>query len=404
MTTETETKPVEQTEEKKEEVKEDKEVEVKKEETETNNAEEKADDKAEKADKEKKEEKPKEVKPKKEPAPPKPAVHKQDFEKDVVYLYQFTRTPVLPSLSPYCLKVETWLRLAGLKYENVDHKMKYKSKKGQLPFVEVNGEEIADSAIIIKELGTRNNSDLDTGLSPEQKNVAHATISMVENHFAWVVKSFIYNNPDSILQGFKLDLKQTLQKTFPAFILNFLFKRQSKAAAKKVRAHGIGVHKPEEIEEFGHNDLTVLSELLGDKKFFFGDSPTTLDVVAFANLAQVVFMDKEVSYTLRDWMTENCSNLVEFCNRVKETAFPDWEDMCTNLDLNSHLPKPPPEEEKKEEEKEEKEKEAEKDEKEEKKDEKEKDDSEKEKAQKDEKEGEKEDNKQTEEKEKEETK
>jgi hypothetical protein len=44
-------------------------------------------------------------------------VHKTNFEKDVVYLYQFTRTPLLPSMSPYCLKVETWLRLAGLKYE-----------------------------------------------------------------------------------------------------------------------------------------------------------------------------------------------------------------------------------------------------------------------------------------------
>lgn len=176
----------------------------------------------------------------------------------------------------------------------------------------------------------------------------------------------------------------------------------TKQAAKKVRAHGIGVHKPEEIEEFGHNDLMVLSDLLGDKPFFFGDSPTTLDVVAFANLAQVAFMDKEVSYTLRDWMTENCTNLVEFCNRVKERAFPDWDDMCTNLDLNSHLPKPPPEEEKKEEEKKEEEKAKEEEKKDEK--EKEKDDSEKEKAQKDEKEGEKEDNKKTEEKEKEEKK
>lgn len=44
-------------------------------------------------------------------------VHKTNFEKDVIYLYQFSRTPLLPSLSPYCLKVETWLRLAGLKYE-----------------------------------------------------------------------------------------------------------------------------------------------------------------------------------------------------------------------------------------------------------------------------------------------
>lgn len=53
----------------------------------------------------------------KEAPAPKLVVHKANFEKDVVYLYQFSRTPVLPSMSPYCLKVETWLRLAGVKYE-----------------------------------------------------------------------------------------------------------------------------------------------------------------------------------------------------------------------------------------------------------------------------------------------
>lgn len=52
-----------------------------------------------------------------EPPQPKFTVKKQNFEKDVVYLYQFSRTPVIPSMSPYCLKVETWLRLAGVKYE-----------------------------------------------------------------------------------------------------------------------------------------------------------------------------------------------------------------------------------------------------------------------------------------------
>jgi len=57
------------------------------------------------------------VSPKKEPTPPKPSVHKQDFEKDVVYLYQFPRSPTIPSLSAYCLKVETFLRMAGIKYE-----------------------------------------------------------------------------------------------------------------------------------------------------------------------------------------------------------------------------------------------------------------------------------------------
>lgn len=43
-----------------------------------------------------------------------------------------------------------------------------------------------------------------------------------------------------------------------------------------------------------------------------------LDVVAFANLAQVYFIDKEVNYPLRDYMQENCANLVGLVNRIKE--------------------------------------------------------------------------------------
>lgn len=51
------------------------------------------------------------------PAAPKPTVHKVDYEEDTVYLYQFTRCPTIPSVSPFCLKVETWLRMTNLKYE-----------------------------------------------------------------------------------------------------------------------------------------------------------------------------------------------------------------------------------------------------------------------------------------------
>lgn len=69
-----------------------------------------------------------------------------------------------------------------------------------------------------------------------------------------------------------------------------------------------------------------------------------MDVVVFAQLAQIYFIDKEVSYALRDYMTESCPNLVGLVNRMKERCFPDWDDICTTLDLNSHLPKPAPEE------------------------------------------------------------
>lgn len=248
-------------------------------------------------------------------------------------------------MSPYCLKVETWLRLAGLKYENIDHKMKFKSKKGLLPFVELNGEEINDSAVIIKELSQRFDKDLDAGLDSSQKNVSHAMISMIENHLFWVLMWWRTKHPDNIIKGYKMNLQHFLGSRIPNGLLSLFFKYSyTRKGLRKVKAHGIGVHKPEEILEFGQNDLKVLSEMLADKPFFFGDEPTSLDVVAFANLAQIYFIDKELQYPLQDFMQENCANLVGHVNRMKERCFPDWEDICTTLDLNSHLPKPPPEE------------------------------------------------------------
>lgn len=39
----------------------------------------------------------------------------------------------------------------------------------------------------------------------------------------------------------------------------------------------MGVHTPEEISQFGCADLKVLSDMLADKPFFFGDEPTTVN-------------------------------------------------------------------------------------------------------------------------------
>ncbi|XP_061386848.1 failed axon connections isoform X2 [Musca vetustissima] len=280
---------------------------------------------------------------KSEPAP-KCNVHKTNFEKDMIYLYQFSRTPLLPSLSPYCLKVETWLRLAGLKYENVDHKMRFRSKKGQLPFIELNGEEIADSAIIIKELSAKYGKDLDSGLTSEQRNVSYAMIAMLENHLIWIIFYWRAKFPDNVLKGYKVNLQHALGLRLPNSILNFFFKITfGRKGTKKLKAHGIGVHSSEEIEEFGKNDLKVLSEMLDCKPFFFGDEPTTLDVVAFAVLSQLHYLSKDVQYALRDFMTEKCPNLVGHVSRMKDRCFPDWDEICTKLDLNAHIQKPEPE-------------------------------------------------------------
>jgi len=294
------------------------------------------------------------VKKDEEPVPKK-TVHKEDYEEGMIYLYQANRTPVLPSIDPACLKLETWLRLAEVKYENVEHGMKFKSKEGQLPFIELDGEEYSHMPSIVNVL----NGNLDGNLTAQQKCVTSFAVAMLENHFSWVLKAWRSKNSEEMLKAYKIDLQKITGKTWPNILLKFVYKRQVKKIAQAVVAHGIGVHTPEEIESFGQDDLQVLSDLLGEQDYFFGESPSSLDVVAFAHLAQLVYMDSEIKCGLKEWLSEKCTNLVALCDRIKEKAFPDWDEL-----LAPKIVEPEPEDKSEEKvEKEEKEKVEEKEEK-----------------------------------------
>merc|ERR1712061_289114 len=162
-------------------------------------------------------------------------------------------------------------------------------------------------------------------------------------------------------------------------LLNFYFKYTfCRKGLKKVRSNGMGVHTNEEIENFGKKDLLTLSEMLGEKEFFFGSEPAMLDLVVFSHVAQLVMVDKEHPCALRDYLEGDCKNLVGLVNRMKDRCWADHWDTATGdeMDLNPHIPKPEPpvepekpEEEKKEEPAEEKKEEEAKPEAEEKKEE-----------------------------------
>jgi len=265
---------------------------------------------------------------------PAPTVHKADWVEGIVYLYQFTRCPMIPSASPFCLKVETFLRMADLKYENVDHKLKFKSKKGLLPFVELNGKEIADSDIIIKELSEHFGKDLDAGLTAEQKVTSHAFESMLNNHTSWVFRWWRYKNPDEFITALQMDIKAATNSVLPKGILNLLFKLGFKNHLKQTIGHGMGRHTPDEIYDFGRQDLKSLSQLLGDKKYFFGNKPHLLDCVAFANVSQFIYLPFA---GFDEWMKTETPNLIAHVERIKEEYWKDWERICKSLELNTHL-------------------------------------------------------------------
>lgn len=109
-------------------------------------------------------------------------------------------------------------------FQNVDHKMKFRSKKGQLPFIELNGEEIADSAIIIRELTAKFEKDVDAPLTQDQAIISHAFISMIENHLVWVLLWWRSKYHDQFLKGYNINLQHAMDVRLPNRFLRFIFR------------------------------------------------------------------------------------------------------------------------------------------------------------------------------------
>ena len=108
-----------------------------------------------------------------------------DWEQDVVYLAQFPPSPSVRSISPFALKLETWLRLANIPYKNL-YTRKFSRTSHTIPYIELNGKQLADSNRIIQTLRTHFQSDVDLELTEEERASAHVTMAMVENHTAQV--------------------------------------------------------------------------------------------------------------------------------------------------------------------------------------------------------------------------
>src|SRR5258708_14624876 len=89
-----------------------------------------------------------------------------------IKLFQFPRMFAIPNLSPFCCKLETWLRIARIPYEVVDTPDPSKGPKGKLPFIEDDGVRIADSSCIIDHLARTRDVDPDARLDAGQRAIA----------------------------------------------------------------------------------------------------------------------------------------------------------------------------------------------------------------------------------------
>ncbi|KAK7069366.1 hypothetical protein SK128_002949, partial [Halocaridina rubra] len=185
--------------------------------------------------------------------------------------------------------------------------------KGKSPWITLNGEEIADSQLIMERLGPKYGKDFSTHLSPEEKVIARSMRIMVEDHFLWCYAYWRYIIDD--MKAFR-----TVAKIPKSLLL--LFYTFKGYVWKVMKMQGIGRHTPQEIEEMGRKDLAALSTWLGDKPFFMGAAPTEVDCAIFGTLAQIQWNSPGSPYL--QMFDSKFPNLAAYCMRVKEKFWPDW--------------------------------------------------------------------------------
>lgn len=234
----------------------------------------------------------------------------------MITLYGFGPALGLIDPSPFVLKMDAYLRFAELEYRyrgNMGHL--FKAPKSRLPYIEDNGEVIADSWFIIQHLRNQYGLDLDDWLRNDQRALCELIKKALEEQLYWCVIHYRWVREDSwkVIKPAFFD-----QAPFPMrYIAPIMARRQVKAALSH---HGMGSHSDQEILELANVVLKSVSTLLGEEEWFFGGEPSSLDATLFGLLAQMLLSD--VQNPMSE-LARSFPNLVYFTERVAQQYYPD---------------------------------------------------------------------------------
>lgn len=220
----------------------------------------------------------------------------------------------LPEVSPYCTKAEVQLQMAGLAYRK-ERAMPDTSPKGQLPYIDDDGERVADSTFIRAHIERKYGVDLDAGLDVRERAEAWAIERMIENHFGWACGYFRWMLPENFAKGPAHWFDEA-----PEAVRDQLRRDLQGRVAANLRAVGILRHAPDEIVWLGEKSLAALSTLLGDKPHLMGARPAGVDAIAFGVLAGLLtpFFDSELRRH-----AEGYPNLVAYADRLMQRYYPE---------------------------------------------------------------------------------
>lgn len=201
----------------------------------------------------------------------------------MIVLHQFPSEPDGINLSPFCLKLEAWLKLAGLPYRIEPIQNLEGAPKRKAPWIrDSDGTVMGDSRLIAERLTRTRGVDPDAHLTPRQRALGLAVTALVEErlYFAMVWWRWIHEGNFRILRDHYFgDIPEPAREE--------VANHWRSVMAGCVEGQGIGRHTEDEITAIGNADVDALAALV-EGPWLFGDRPCGTDCTVWAMLANLL--------------------------------------------------------------------------------------------------------------------
>jgi len=233
-----------------------------------------------------------------------------------VTLHKFGPMMGLPDPSPFCFKLEIYLRMAGIKYV-VGHGRKLKAPTNKRPFiVEEDGKLIYDSGIIIDHLEAQHGNFVDGHLTLSQRAEALAFRRLMEEHLYWIIVYSRWLDPHGAKHW-----KPMFQELIgvPGTLIPIIMPLAQRLIRKSLHGHGLGRHTPDAMWKMGIADIQALAYWLGQREWGMGDKPSTIDACLAGHVGQII--RQPWNNPLKE-QTVKHGNLVAHLERTLDEYFP----------------------------------------------------------------------------------
>jgi len=231
----------------------------------------------------------------------------------MIDLYQFHPALGLPNPSPFCMKVETFLRMTKLEYRLHNNADVRKAPKKKLPFIKDGEALIPDSGFILQYLKTKYELSIDDHLSPAQQATGVALTRLLEDHLYWIVVSDRWLDDTTWLK-----LKKLFFASLPSFLRYFVPELIRKKIRRDLYGQGLGRHSQDELRQLAQEDIKAVADILSDNDYLFGDTPCSYDAVIYSFIGNAFFctLDSPMKEIIR-----RHDNLVQYCERMKNCYY-----------------------------------------------------------------------------------